>query len=223
MGKPKQLELALPKRGGKRAGAGRPRTRPHPGLLGPGVPHLKRSEFAARCPLHITQRMQPGIGDLRTPSRLQLIKRVLQAASGQFGMQVVHFSVQGNHLHLIVEAEGRSALSRSMQSLAVRLAMRLNRLAGRRGGVFADRYHVRVMTTPRDVANTLRYVLENYRKHAQETLPWSWKDPFASSIDGPLREPSVWLLRVGWTRARPPARLTAIDAFLKDERGRHLC
>jgi hypothetical protein len=93
---------------------------------------------------------------------------------------------------LIVEAEGRAALSKLMQSLA-----------GRRGGVFADRYHVRVMTMPRDVANTLRYVLENYRKHARETLPWSWKDPFASSIDGPLLEPSVWLLRVGWTRASP--------------------
>jgi hypothetical protein len=110
---------------------------------------------------------------------------------------------------LIVEAEGRAALSKLMQSLA-----------GRRGGVFADRYHVRVMTMPRDVANTLRYVLENYRKHARETLPWSWKDPFASSIDGPLLEPSVWLLRVGWTRAKPYSRLSVIDAFLRDERPR---
>jgi len=223
MSRTEQLQLALPRRGGKRPGAGRPRTRLHPGLVGPGVPHVKRPEFAARCPLHITQRMQPGIGDLRTQSRLQLIKRALHAASGPFGMQVVHFSVQGNHLHLIVEAEGRSALSKSMQSLAVRIAMRLNRLAGRRGGVFADRYHVRVMTTPRDVANTLRYVLENHRKHAREALPWSWKDPFASRIDGPLREPSVWLLRVGWMRAKPPSHLSAIDAFLRDERGRHLC
>jgi putative transposase len=219
---PKQLQLALPKRGGKRAGAGRPRTRPHPGLLGTGVPHLQRPEFAARCPLHITQRVRPGVGHLRTQSILQLIKRALHEASGSSGMQVVHFSVQGNHLHLIVEAEGRAALSRSMQGLAVRLALRLNRLAGRRGTVFADRYHARVLATPRQVANTLRYVFENYRKHARETLPWSWKDPFASSLAQPLREPSVWLLRVGWTRAKPYSRLSAIDAFLRDEPGRHL-
>src|SRR5450432_370099 len=219
---PKQLQLALPKRGGKRPGAGRPRTRPHPGLLGTGVPHSKRPEFAARNPLHITQRMQPGVGYLRTQSRLELIKRAL-GANGKFGMQVVHFSIQGNHLHLIVEAEGRAALSRSMQGLAVRLALRLNRLAGRRGTVFADRYHARVLATPRQVANTLRYVFENYRKHARETLPWSWKDPFASSLAQPLREPSGWLLRIGWTRAKPPSRLSAIDAFLRDEPGRHLC
>jgi putative transposase len=150
--------------------------------------------------------MRPGVGDLRTRSRLQLVKRALHAASGHFGMQVVHFSVQGNHLHLIAEAEGREALSKSMKGLAVRVAVGLNRLSGKRGAVFADRYHARVMSTPRDVANTLRYVLQNYRKHAQETLPWSWEDPFASSIAAPLREPAVWLLRVGWTRAKAPSR-----------------
>jgi putative transposase len=222
MKSPKQLKLALPKRGGKRPGSGRPRTRPHPGLIGPGVPHLKRKEFPARHPLHVTQRMQPGIGYLRTQSRLQLLKRALRAASGKFGMKVVHFSVQGNHLHLIVEAEGREALSKSMKGLAVRVAVGLNRLASRRGTVFADRYHARVLTTPRDVANTLRYVFENYRKHARETLPWSWKDPFASSTAAPLREPAVWLLRVGWTRAKPPSHLSPIDAFLRAEPGHHL-
>jgi putative transposase len=173
--------------------------------------------------VHVTQRMRPGVGHLRTQSRLEFIKRALGAASGKFGMQVVHFSVQGNHLHLIVEAEGREALSRSMKGLAVRIAVGLNQLSGRRGSVFADRYHARVLAAPRQVANTLRYVFENYRKHAQETLPWSWKDPFASSIDGPLREPTVWLLRIGWTRAKPPSRSSPIDAFLRDERGRHLC
>jgi REP-associated tyrosine transposase len=223
MGRAKQIELPLPKRGGRREGAGRPRTRPHPGLVGPGVPHLPRPDFAARCPLHITQRMQPGIGHLRTQSRLQLIREALHAASDGFGMRVVHFSVQGNHLHLIVEADGREALSKSMKGLAVRVAVGLNRLAGRRGTVFADRYHARALETPREVANTLRYVLENYRKHARETLAWSWRDPFASSLDKPLREPRLWLLRVGWTRAPVPSRLSGIDAFLRDDPTRHLC
>jgi putative transposase len=137
-------------------------------------------------------------------------------------MQVVHFSVQGNHLHLIVEAEGRDALSRSMKGLAVRVAVGLNRLAGRHGAVFADRYHARALATPREVANTLRYVFENYRKHSRETLPWSWKDPFASSTAAPLRAPAVWLLRVGWTRAPVPSRLSPIDAFLRATPDRHL-
>jgi REP element-mobilizing transposase RayT len=165
------------------------------------VQHVRRAEFAARNPVHVTQRMRPGIGHLRTQSRAALIREALRDASGKFGMQVVHFSVQGNHLHLIVEADGRHALSKSMKGLAVRIAVGLNRLAGRRGTVFADRYHAHVLATPREVANTVRYVLENYRKHAREYLPVRWRDPFASSVAEPLHEPKVWLLRIGWTRA----------------------
>ena len=197
----KQLEFVLPKRGGKRLGAGRPRIRPHRGLIGKGVPHLQRAEFAARNPVHITQRMRPGVGHLRTQSRFALIQGALRDASGKFGMQVVHFSVQGNHLHLIVEADGRAALSKSMKGLAVRIAVGLNRLARRRGTVFADRYHAHVLATPREVANTVRYVLQNYAKHARESLPARWRDPFASSVAEPLHPPKVWLLRIGWTLA----------------------
>jgi putative transposase len=176
---------------------------------------VNRPDFAPRNPLHITQRVRPGVGHLRRHAWLKEIRAALTAASEKPGMQVVHFSIQGNHLHLIVEAEGRRELSRAMQGLAVRLAIKLNRLAQRSGTVFADRYHARVLSSPRDVANTLRYVLENYRKHARETLPWSWEDPFASSIEEPLRPPGVWLLRVGWRKARPPSKLTPIDAFLR--------
>ena len=145
--------------------------------------------------------MRPGVGHLRTQSRLALIQEALREASGRFGMQVVHFSVQGNHLHLIVEADGRAALSKSMKGLAVRVAVGLNKLAGRRGTVFADRYHAHVLATPREVANTVRYVLRNHAKHTRESLPARWRDPFASSIAEPLHPPKVWLLRVGWTLA----------------------
>jgi putative transposase len=163
---------------------------------------VKRPEFAARNPLHVTQRMVPAVGHLRTQMRLALIKQALHDASGHLGMQVVHFSVQGNHLHLVVEAENAAALSRGMKGLAVRVAVRLNRLAKRRGTVFADRYHARVLESPRAVANALRYVFENHRHHAREALHWSWRDRFASSAESPLREPSVWLLRVGWKLIR---------------------
>jgi putative transposase len=114
------MELALPRRGGARKGAGRPRIREHPGLIGPGVSHLRRPEFAGRYPVHITQRVQPGVGYLRAYRRAQIIKSALQAAQARFGMRVVHYSIQGTHLHLIVEAEGAKALSQAMRGLATR-------------------------------------------------------------------------------------------------------
>ena len=200
-------------RGGIRAGAGRPRTRPHPGLTGPGVPHLKRAAFAARHPLHVTQRVQPGIGYLRSQRRAKAILDLLRDARG---IRVVHYSIQGNHLHLIVEAAGQPALSRGMQRLATRMAKRLNALAGRHGGVFADRYHARALRTPREVKHALRYLAGNYRHHAREWLPRGWTDALASTVAGPLRPPRVWLLRVGW---RAASATTAARARLTTSRG----
>jgi hypothetical protein len=78
---------------------------------------------------------------------------------------LVHFSVQRDHLHLLVEASDRRALSRGMQGLSIRVARATNGELGRKGRVFADRYHARALTTPRAVRFALRYVLLNVHKH----------------------------------------------------------
>jgi putative transposase len=151
-------------------------------------------------------RLQPGVGYLRSYQRAKVVEDALRAARERFGVRIVHYSIQGNHLHLIVEAESPEALSRAMQGLATRMARRLNGLSGRRGPVFADRYHSRPLKTAREAKRAVRYVLTNYRHHALEHLPVGWTDPLASarftqvppSEDAPVVPPSVWLLRVGW-------------------------
>ena len=200
-----QMKLALPQWGGRRKGAGRPRTRPRPGLIGPGVPHLRRQDFPSRHPVHVTLRLQPGAGHLRAYRRARLIEDALREVRERFGVRIIHYSIQGNHLHLIVEANGAPALARAMQGLSTRLARRLNALNGRHGSVFADRYHRHVLSSCRAVANAVRYVLQNYRRHARESLPATWTDPLATRADAPLIAPSVWLLRIGW-RTRGAAR-----------------
>ena len=94
-------------------------------------------------------------------------------------MRMVHFSVQGNHIHLIVEADDKKCLSRGLQGLNVRIARAVNRALGRKGNVFADRYHARILKTPTEVRNAVRYVLNNLRKHRPETHPW-YIDPYSS-------------------------------------------
>src|SRR5438309_4172023 len=118
----RQLSLPLPKWGGRREGAGRPRTRPHPGLVGPGVPHLAREEINSRHPVHVTMRVQPGVGYLRVYRRAQLLEDAFREARLRFGMRIIHYSIQGNHLHLLVEVDSAESLSRGMQGLAIRVA-----------------------------------------------------------------------------------------------------
>jgi len=47
----------------------------------------------------------------------------------------------------------------------IRVAKGLNKLWARRGKVFADHYHDRILRTPREVRNALCYVLHNAKKH----------------------------------------------------------
>src|SRR6266481_6311378 len=112
---PGQLKLQLPEWGGRRERAGRPRTLPHPGLEGPGVPHLERPELNPRHPVHVTLRVQPGIGYLRAQRRTQVILAALRAVNQREDFQVVDYVILGNHLHLIAESDDAEALSRGMR------------------------------------------------------------------------------------------------------------
>jgi len=155
---------------------------------------------------------------LRNGSVLSTLRRCLRAHHQRPGGGVIHYSVQHGHLHLIVEAGDRAELSRRMQGLCIRFAKALNKLAGgRRGKVFADRYHARRLGDPTRVRSALAYVLLNHRRHACQRgreLPsgpdrfssgWAfdgWRDvPGAGRPRAELARPTTWLLQRGWRRA----------------------
>ncbi len=194
----KQIEMKLPTRGGKRKGAGR-----KPNGVKTSVSHVRRPQFKARHPVHVALRVLPGAGFLRGFSRRRAIEDALREVKLRFGMRVVHYSIQGNHLHLIVEFDDPSALSRAIQGLAIRLARSLNRIAGRAGKVFADRFHAHVMKTLREVVNAVRYVVENFRHHLREDVAPEGADPCSSAgwpgarsgDETPVSSPRTRLLR----------------------------
>ena len=117
-------------------------------------------------------------------------------------------------MHFVVEAKNRERLSRGMQGLSIRVAKALNRLWERKGKVFADRYHDRILRTPREVRNALRYVLNNARRHGLKVAPgkadpftsakwfdgWKGFDPFPRMGRVPVELARTWLLRVGWRK-----------------------
>jgi len=204
----KQLEMKLPMRGGKRNGAGR---KPKNGTKA-GVSHAPRPQFKARHPVHVTMRVLPGVGFLRGYSRKRAIEDALREVKLRFGMRVVHYAIQGNHLHLIVEVDEPRALSRAIQGLAIRLARALNRLASRTGKVFADRFHAHVMKTLGEVVYAVQYVRENFRHHLREDVAPEGRGPCSSAgwcgsrdhDEIPVSPPRTWLLRHA-TQARVAA------------------
>ena len=180
-----QLGLVFHTHGGVRRGAGR-----KPKGARALVAHAARPPLDARHPAHVTLAVVRAVPYLRTQRLMQRLRRAFAGANHGHGLRIVHYAVQGAHIHLVVEAEGTRSLARGIQGLSVRIARGLNGELGRRGTVFADRYHARALPTPREARNALAYVLLNARHHAAErglALPrLSRPDPCSSgaSFDG---------------------------------------
>jgi REP element-mobilizing transposase RayT len=224
-----QQELFKPW-GGKRPGAGR-----KPKGKRAGSRHKKRPVLKPYWPVHIVLRVAPDVGSLRKrlmyralrEATIALAKRELSFdEKGAF--RIVHISIQKTHVHLLVEAANRTALSRGMQAFQISAAKHINGVVSiergqrRRGSVFPDRFHQTIIKNPRQARRALAYVLNNWRKHGEDRLKAArnWKvDPFSSAVcfadwkersepylgDHPAAYdpllvylPRTWLLKTGW-------------------------
>jgi putative transposase len=182
-------QRSLPFRGGPRRGAGRPKS-------GRGrVPHRARPLHRKHDPILITLRALDDLVSLRRPRIFVALRRAFALAARRAGFRVTSFSVQTNHAHTITEADSDHALRRGARGLAIRLARAFNRVTGRTGRVWADRYHARELRSPRQVRNALVYVLSNWKKHRRGA---TGIDPFSSAIHFDGWEPSEFTSFARW-------------------------
>lgn len=180
--------------GGARAGAGR-----KPVLDARGrqrMSHIERPAIDKRHPQHITLRVSPDLGWLRKRDTHAAVRGAMRQVLGRAAkFRIVHYSLQNTHLHLLVEAEDKSALSRGMQAFMISAAKRINAAISRRrryarrrrGVVFIDRYHAEDLGWVRQVRNAISYVLNNWRRHHVDADPThrlcgGQLDPFASGL-----------------------------------------
>jgi REP element-mobilizing transposase RayT len=220
MKKAKQLEFKkVGGWGGKRKNAGRPN-------LSKTVNHMKRARVDFRQPLHLTQRLKKGIPSLRRKEFLHLFRRSLNKAK-KFGLHVIHYSLLGNHIHMIVETRDNQALGRGMRSLGGSFAKAIQSKAGLTGGIFSGRYHLKAITNPSQMRRTLEYVLLNMCKHQDflehmdpyssarffphwrkllgarmnDVIEWELETLSTALKEAGLSPPRSWLATQGWMRS----------------------
>jgi REP element-mobilizing transposase RayT len=194
----RQQSLKFRTWGGKRRGAGR---KPAPGRE--AIRHDRREPFRPYQPLHVSMRCAPHVWNLRSERSFRIVDAALRGVRARPGFRVVHFSVQGNHLHLVTEANDVPALSNGVRALSIRLARRLNRMMGRRGPVFASRYHAHVLGTPAEARNAVRYVLANFASHAArrgERVSPRFVDRYSSASGARPRQAQLELFEEPATR-----------------------
>ena len=170
-------------------------------------------------------RLLPGFRRERIVAALE--RAIDRATKASF--RVLHYSIQEDHLHFVIEATDRTALSRGMIGMTVRLARAFNRAVRRTGGVWGDRFHTRELKTPREVRAGIVYVLMNHKKHLASGRSTAangriapldrfssafWFDGFAPRAGPlvielrdrlptdalPVARPRTWLARTGWRR-----------------------
>jgi REP element-mobilizing transposase RayT len=228
-----QLELQRFDKNGQRRVGPHPRAGRPPKGERAGSPHKPRAEVNARHPQHVTLRVVREVGWLRKPNTYRAIRRALGVALDRHhDFRIVHFSLQGDHVHLLCEASNKLTLARGVQGFQISAAKHLNREVSRkrhdkrRGQVFADRYHVEAIDSVRQARHALSYVLNNWRKHRQDRetagLYEGRIDPYSSGVlfagwkertrlvsippdyEPPrVSMPQTWYLTEGYKRAAP--------------------
>jgi REP element-mobilizing transposase RayT len=214
----KQLPLRPRTWGGAREGAGRKKSDRA------GVPHRPRAKVGKKTPLHVTVRLVREVRNVRRFKLAPAMRKAFAATASKDDFRMCQFSIQRDHLHLACEADSNHGLSRGMQGLEISFAKRINAKLGRKGKVFADRFHAVPIRSPRQMRNALCYIMNNARRHGEALDPaYGGVDPFSSAwhFDGwshdrwrrgldppPAGKPCVapaesWLMTEGWKRHGP--------------------
>jgi REP element-mobilizing transposase RayT len=110
------------------------------------------------------------------------------------------WALMPNHVHLVVQTDAGD-LSRIMRRLNTGYAIRFNRVHGRRGYVYQDRFRSRIVSGDADLTGLVRYVHLN-----------PLKGGLVDSLDALERFP--WAGHGALLGSRPPLNFEAVDAAL---------
>jgi len=184
------------------------------------VKHESRARVTPHQPVFVTTKVVRGLPSLRSIEEAEVVLQAFREVNALRVIRIVQYSIQSNHLHLIVEARNAAQLSRGMSQLTIRIARRLNKLWGRKGRLWGERFHSRVIDSRAQMRNVLRYCLNNGHRHGV----WhdhSRPDPFSSArwFEGcagyraeardaacPVVAARSWLASQGWRKnAQLPA------------------
>ena len=143
-----------------------------PAIHDRGIRHISRDPIKRLTALHLTIKIIRDKAGLKNKAMLKVLQQAIVKARGK-GLAVIHYTLEFDHIHLLVESGDHQELGKAMQSLGVSLSMAINRLRKAKGRVFKTRYHLRKLKTPTEIKNVISYILNNTIKHRASKTPLS--------------------------------------------------
>lgn len=141
-----------------RKGAGRP------AKVDIGIRHIRRERLGKPSALHLTIKVRENKADIQNKKILKALHHAIKRARLQ-RLKVIHYTLEYNHAHLVVEAADNRILHKGMQAFGISLAKAINKMKQAKGTVYKHRYHFRKLRSRREVKNALQYVWGNGIKH----------------------------------------------------------
>jgi REP element-mobilizing transposase RayT len=135
-----------------------------PVIHDPGIRHTERPLITRLSSLHLTVKILRIKANLKNKVVLSILKRSILNAR-KMGLRVIHFSLEYDHVHLLIEAENNIILGKGMQAFGVTFSKALNRMRKINGAVYKHRYHFRKIVGARQLKNVLNYIFNNGIKH----------------------------------------------------------
>lgn len=147
-----QLNFLNPKRAGR------------PAIHDPGIRHTKRFKLKKLSSLHLTIKVRENKADIQSKRILKALHHAIKRARLK-GLKVVHYTLEYNHVHLLVESVDNKTLHKGMQAFGITIAKAINKIKRTKGAVYKNRYHLRLISSPRQLRNVLHYIFNNGVKH----------------------------------------------------------
>ena len=144
--------------------------RGRPAIHDRGIRHIERPKFQRVRSFHLTIKVKKNKADIQNKKILKALHHAIKRARLK-DLKIIHYTLEYNHVHLLVEAYNNSVLHSGMQALGISFAKAVNRVKSTKGTVYKHRYHLRQISSPRDLKNVLHYIFHNGIKHRRTHTP----------------------------------------------------
>lgn len=140
------------------------------------IRHTERPKFKNARSLHLTIKVRENKADIKSIKLLKALHHAIKRAR-LMKLKIIHYTLEYNHVHLLVEADTHHALHRGMQAFGISFSKAINKTKRLKGTVYKHRYHFRQICSSRELKNVLHYIFHNGIKHGRTS---SLIDPFNS-------------------------------------------
>ena len=135
----------------------------------------KKRDFAKNVFYHVTSRTNDKIRVFENRLGRKIMLMVLQDAKDKFHFRLTNFCIMPTHIHLLIQPEEETNLSKIMQWIKSRSARQWNCIHGSSDHVWGKRYFARVIKDRYEYEFVMNYIDQNAVKAGLASAPADWK------------------------------------------------